>query len=317
MGCSLSKKTPLEVIHGPAEETEEQEEAADKHGGRGDSAVSKGTSDSGVVMDNKECMLPGVVPFQLPPLISESVGKRQATQTGLKQGGSPAQERLKSSEILEELLNEGIIPGQSTSGEATGIMLNNSEESRRRPPARLESLSTKNTQSVLNRDEIDQKMRQAESRGDELKTQVESSVARRPAPPAPPAPAAEEEDDDAFLTPVELLQSTLPADAGPALQLHINAIREVAEGEGSTRVIDESECRPDSGGAEETTGREQQWMRRGGGSEGEERGSQSVVKEDDEVTKVEELMVGQLVTALEELENDSSFQHGEEQEGTF
>lgn len=46
-----------------------QDETGSKHGGRGDSAVSKGTTDSGVVMDNRDVpTLPGAVPRKLPPL---------------------------------------------------------------------------------------------------------------------------------------------------------------------------------------------------------------------------------------------------------
>lgn len=46
-----------------------QNETGSKHGGRGDSAVSKGTTDSGVVMEGGEVpVLPGTVPRRLPPL---------------------------------------------------------------------------------------------------------------------------------------------------------------------------------------------------------------------------------------------------------
>jgi len=48
-----------------------QDEAGSEVEGRGDSAVSKGTTDSGVVMDNRDNpVLPGAVPRKLPPLTS-------------------------------------------------------------------------------------------------------------------------------------------------------------------------------------------------------------------------------------------------------
>lgn len=46
-----------------------QDETGSKLDGRGDSAVSKGTTDSGVVMENVEMpVIPGAVPRKLPPL---------------------------------------------------------------------------------------------------------------------------------------------------------------------------------------------------------------------------------------------------------
>ena len=61
-----------------------QDETGSKVEGRGDSAVSKGTTDSGVVMENVP-VLPGAVPRKLPPLTSECVGEGEAdriTQAG-------------------------------------------------------------------------------------------------------------------------------------------------------------------------------------------------------------------------------------------
>ncbi len=46
-----------------------QDETGSKLDSRGDSAVSKGTTDSGVVMENREIpVLPGAVPTKRPPL---------------------------------------------------------------------------------------------------------------------------------------------------------------------------------------------------------------------------------------------------------
>lgn len=64
-----------------------QEETGSKHGSRGDSAVSKGTTDSGVVMENKEIpAFPGVVPRQIPPLSSEHDGESEAGRITCESG---------------------------------------------------------------------------------------------------------------------------------------------------------------------------------------------------------------------------------------
>uniref|UniRef100_UPI003AAC9A23 stathmin domain-containing protein 1 n=1 Tax=Centroberyx gerrardi TaxID=166262 RepID=UPI003AAC9A23 len=209
MGCGRSKTTVVHPMRSGELEGNE-DETGSKHGGRGDSAVSKGTTDSGVVMENREIpVLPGAVPRKLPPLTAGP---------GLQQQDGPAVERPDSSDILEELLNQGIIPvGQSRergsgAGEAYNIMLDDSEEPRRRPPARLESLKSRKEQSPTSREAIDQKMRLAEerrkSREDELKTRLRTKSARVRGP-APSSTALEEVNAAA---PVEQLQKPLTPD---------------------------------------------------------------------------------------------------------
>ena len=160
-----------------------QDETGSKLDGRGDSAVSKGTADSGVVMEeNRELpVLPGALPRKLPPLsrVGESEADRVAEDgeclprtRWINQPASHCRNnnnnklisqsginkvilfcsmillwreynarnlkcycfvrlwglRQHSSKILEELLNEGIIPvGQrgSAAGEAYSIMVSN------------------------------------------------------------------------------------------------------------------------------------------------------------------------------------------------
>ncbi|XP_056154005.1 stathmin domain-containing protein 1 [Lampris incognitus] len=136
MGCGVSKTTVVQPIN-PNELQREEDETASKHGGRGDSAVSKVTTDSGVVMESRDVL------------------------------GSPGIERLKSSEILEQLLSQGILlvgERNSKAGEAYNIMLDDKELPRRRPPARLESLKVRKEQSPTSREAIDHKMRLAEER---------------------------------------------------------------------------------------------------------------------------------------------------------
>ncbi|XP_023118806.1 stathmin domain-containing protein 1 [Amphiprion ocellaris] len=305
MGCGSSSQTTVRPLTA-AELNGDQDETGSKLGGRGDSAVSKGTADSGVVMENREITrLPGEVSTQLPPLTSDTVRDSEVNriaQDCLLQRDSTVQERPKSSEILEELLNQGIIPvGQSrekSSGppEAYSIMLDDRDGVKRRPPARLESLKAKKAQSLHSREEIDEKMRLAEerrkSREDELKVRLRTKSARVRGP-APISSVGE--DEDASLTPVEPLRSPLFPDAAPA-PLHDGQIAsEAAEGGEWARQAG-------SDGRDERRG-----DNRGGGAE---RGSE-------ELTQVEELKAGQLLSASGELESDSSFQHVEDKDGIF
>lgn len=194
MGCGNSTNTTVRSLV-PDELKGDEDETGSKHSSRGDSAASKSTTDSGVVMENREVpALPGVVPRKLPPLTS-------AASPRLLRRDSPTQERLKSSEILEELLNQGIIPvgpardSGSGAGEAYSIMLNNREGALRRPPARLESLKANKT--LRSREEIDEKIRLAEERRklkeDELKSRLRAKSARVRVPARSMSP---EEDED-------------------------------------------------------------------------------------------------------------------------
>ncbi|XP_018553538.1 stathmin domain-containing protein 1 isoform X2 [Lates calcarifer] len=214
MGCSSSTNTAVQPLT-QEEVNGGEDETGSKLGGRGDSAVSKGTTDSGVVMENKEIPeLPGAVPRKLPPLTSECV---RETSPGLLRRDSAGQERQKSSEILEELLNQGIIPvGQSEgrtsgAGEAYSIMLDDRDVVRRRPPARLESLKDKKLQSLHTREEIEEKIKLAEERRklreDELKMRLRAQSARVR---VRTSVSATVEDEDTPVTPVKLTQSPLP-----------------------------------------------------------------------------------------------------------
>ncbi|KAJ3609258.1 hypothetical protein NHX12_023782 [Muraenolepis orangiensis] len=117
--------------------------------------------------------------------------------------------RPQSSEILDQLLSQGIIPAappgerRSGPGEAYNIMLDDGEVPRRRPPARLESLKERKEQISPSRESIDHKMLQAEERRkqkeDELKTRLRTKSARVRASAAFPA---ESEDQQSPQTPV-------------------------------------------------------------------------------------------------------------------
>ncbi|XP_057683776.1 stathmin domain-containing protein 1 isoform X2 [Corythoichthys intestinalis] len=135
---------------------------------RGDSAVSKLTEDSGVVATENGEVLPGEVLVNPPGLLGREV---------------PMQERPTSSDILEELQKEGIIPlspsRETANGQAYTIMLDESDATRRRPPARLESLKVKRLPS---KEEMEEKMRLADERRklreDELTARLRSKSAR-------------------------------------------------------------------------------------------------------------------------------------------
>ncbi|XP_029299805.1 stathmin domain-containing protein 1 [Cottoperca gobio] len=321
MGCCSSTNTAVRPLK-PEGVKGDEDETGSKVDGRGDSAVSKGTTDSGVVMENRDIpVLPGAVPRRLPPLASECVTESDAdrmTQNGLLQQESTLQERPKSSEILKELLNQGIIPVGAQSrergsgaGEAYSIMLDHREVVRRRPPARLESLKAKKVQNLPSKEEIEEKIRLAEERRklreDELKRRLRTKSARVRGP----APTSStEEDEDAALTTVEPLQSPLtpePLDPLPHSQIK----REAAEGgEWVREAADDG--REEIGSADKREGRTEKR-----GERGDNRGSGGD-GEEEELTQVEELRKDQLLlTASGELESDSSFQHAEDKEEIF
>ncbi|KAI3358594.1 hypothetical protein L3Q82_015002, partial [Scortum barcoo] len=295
------------------------DETGSKLDGRGDSAVSKGTTDSGVVMENRDMpVLPGAVPRKLPPL------------TGLQH-----QERPESSQILEELLSQGIIPvGQnrergSGAGEAYSIMLDDREGVRRRPPARLESLKAKSDQKLPSKEEIEEKMRLAEERRkfifyfhllpphsqlrkDELKTRLRTKTARVR---DPAHTSSTEEDRDAALIPVDPLHSSLiqdPLDLSLSSQI---LYQEPESGELAREVGGDSrEC-----GESDSRGREEGGEKgdnKGEGAEGVSEGGHRG-EEEEEPAQVEEHTNDQLLVASGELESDSSFQHAEDKEEMF
>ncbi|XP_076157951.1 stathmin domain-containing protein 1 [Alosa pseudoharengus] len=180
MGCGASSNITLVEPVKPSSENEHDllEVQRTEGGDRGDSAVSKHTTDSGLGLEAAEgIILPGAVPRQLPPLRASSLGQAQNNTP------SPRQE---SSEILEQLLNQGIIPAQphtASNGEAYSIIMDDAEKPLRRPPPRLEKLMVrKEEQGTATKEDIEEKMRQAEERRqtkeDELKVRLRTKSAR-------------------------------------------------------------------------------------------------------------------------------------------
>ncbi|XP_072303202.1 stathmin domain-containing protein 1 [Eucyclogobius newberryi] len=210
MGCGSSSSTAVVRPLAPENLKGEEDETGSKHSCRGDSAVSKNTNDSGVVMENREVpALPGAVPGKLPPLTPFTVSPP------LLRRDSQTQDRQKSSEILQELLTQGIIPTDPSRenscavGEAYSIMLNDKERALRRPPARLESLKENKTQ--LSKEVIDEKIRLAEERRklkeEEMKSRLRAKTARVRVPTRSSHTGEEEDPMEQLVVPTQVPQS--------------------------------------------------------------------------------------------------------------
>ncbi|XP_006787885.1 stathmin domain-containing protein 1 [Neolamprologus brichardi] len=288
MGCMNSAVQTL-TVNGDEDDT------GSKVSGRGDSAVSKGTADSGVVMENREIPgdIPGAVPRTLPLLTSESI------RENVLLWDNEITERQKSHKILEELLNQGIIPKEqhreksSRVGEAYSIMLDDNEGARRRPPARLESLKVKKAKKLHTREELEEKIRLAEERRklkeDKLKMRLRSKSARvRVRVPA--IISSTEKDKDTSITPVKTLAAPHPS----------QVMREAAEGG--------EWVREDGDGKREC---EEEAKKAGKREKREEGGESREKEEEEEMTQVQEF------TASGELECHSSFQHADDKEEVF
>ncbi|TRZ01700.1 hypothetical protein DNTS_003586 [Danionella cerebrum] len=186
MGCGSSKITVVQPVKPSSldgNERETLEGVMVQGGARGDSAVSKMTSDSGVSLDTAG--LPGSVPRLLPPIAVQS--------PGLVHQSEP---RVDSNEILGQLLDQGIIPAQTKhggSGQAYHItMMDDSGKPRSRPPARLESLKIKKEQENLKKEDIDIKMRQVEERRKEREEDLKRRLRVKSARPRLPVTEGDE-----------------------------------------------------------------------------------------------------------------------------
>ncbi|KAL3983841.1 transcription regulator BACH [Sarotherodon galilaeus] len=295
MGCLNSTITAVQTLT----VNEDEDDTGSKLSGRGDSAVSKGTADSGVVMENRGD-IPGAVPRTLPPLTSESIRENVLLRD------NEITERQNSHKILEELLNQGIIPKEqhreksSRVGEAYSIMLDDNEGARRRPPARLESLKMKKAQILHTREELEEKIQLAEERRklkeDKLKMRLRTKSARVR---VPATISSTEKDEDASITPVETLAAPHPS----------QVMREAAEGGEWMDGDDNRGCEEEVKKAGKRERREEGGDHRGEAAEREVESSEK--EEEEEMTQVEEF------TASGELECDSSFQHADDKEEVF
>ncbi|XP_062846609.1 stathmin domain-containing protein 1 [Trichomycterus rosablanca] len=182
MGCGISKITAVEPV-----KPDTKENVPVRDSPRGDSAVSKITTDSGVGLDTGETtLLPGAVPRILPPLRARSPVLTSENQ------------RPDSSVIIEQLLSQGIIPAQSRvggSGEAYNIMLDDAGRPTRRPPPRLETLKINKEREITRKEDIDERMRQVEERRKVREEGLLNRLRAKSAQPRGIAPVMDEKEE--------------------------------------------------------------------------------------------------------------------------
>ncbi|XP_064410438.1 stathmin domain-containing protein 1 [Latimeria chalumnae] len=202
MGCGSSRTIVVQPVNGikngrPRGENNNEVKQSPSgtsitSNARDGSAVSKHTTDSGVEIDELAAgNLPGVVPKRLKPL-KEKVGPLPSNEmnidlpvnrSGLNQKNrQDLRGRQNSTDILEELLMQGIIQSRSRivrNGEAFDVMVETTEKPLRKPPARLEKLkSKKEKENSVTIEDIENKMKAAEvrrkSKEEELKKRLRS-----------------------------------------------------------------------------------------------------------------------------------------------
>ncbi|XP_006861079.1 PREDICTED: stathmin domain-containing protein 1 [Chrysochloris asiatica] len=179
MGCGPSQ--PVEQRHVPAPrkgweegvkdavaETHPKDSCTDQT----EAALPRDTVDSGGDLEKQTQVgsLPGTIP-ESPPSPSERNGR---VHSDLVSSGLITQPphlenraRQKSSDILEELIVQGIIQSHSQvfrSGESYDVMVNVTEKPLRKPPARLKKLKIKREMKDLTRKDIEEKLQAAEER---------------------------------------------------------------------------------------------------------------------------------------------------------
>ncbi|MEE6464886.1 hypothetical protein FKM82_006389 [Ascaphus truei] len=152
--------------------------------GRDGSALSKGTMDSGLGLEDEGAgeRLPGAVTETFFHRGRQHRLKNDLPLLNSNHGNQQDRERQKSSDILEELMTQGIIQRQTTfvkNGEAYDVLMDTSEKPLGKPPAKLEKLKTKKKKKkTLTREDIETKMKAAEERRktkeEELKKRLRS-----------------------------------------------------------------------------------------------------------------------------------------------
>ncbi|KAJ8335106.1 hypothetical protein SKAU_G00407450 [Synaphobranchus kaupii] len=174
MGCGSSKITMVRPVN--------RSGCEDSFGAfpRGDSAVSKHTNDSGLGLEagEGEAHLRRALPTLSPLTVPSS---------------APGSSRETSSDILQQLRNQGILLAPSTlggAGEAYSLM-DSTDRVLQKPPARLQSLKE---QPITNKENIEGKMTSVEERRKvkeaELRQRLRSARLRSN------AKLNEEEDED-------------------------------------------------------------------------------------------------------------------------
>ncbi|XP_069585034.1 stathmin domain-containing protein 1 [Ranitomeya imitator] len=193
---------------------------------RDGSAMSKGTLDSGVGLDEGAgSHIPGTVAETMfSPRTAISVNKDSSALNG----ESVTRERQTSSDILKELMSQGIIQSQSKvvkNGEAYDVLMDTPGKSLQRPPAKLEKLKTirKKTKS-LTKEDIESKMQAAEERRKTKEEELKKRLRERPTTALPSMALRRSEGS---FTPDDGQEAEV---TGPAETLDSDALENVIDG---------------------------------------------------------------------------------------
>ncbi|XP_060046871.1 stathmin domain-containing protein 1 isoform X2 [Erinaceus europaeus] len=163
----------------------------------------KDTSGSSQSLENQDQLgsLPGTIPESSP---SHRERKERANSelvtNGLAHKPQPLEnrERQKSSDILEELIIQGIIQSHSKifkNGESYDVMVNPTETPLRKPPARLKKLKTKKELKAFTMKDIEEKMQAVEERRKTKEEEIRKRLrSERHLPPAHPSDSAAPRD---------------------------------------------------------------------------------------------------------------------------
>ncbi|XP_057644008.1 stathmin domain-containing protein 1 [Chionomys nivalis] len=145
-----------------------------------EAAWPKDTEDNAENLDQQTQMgsLPGTIPESSPPP-SEINGRVNSDPVANAIINKPqlleSRERPKSSDILEELIVQGIIQSRSKvfrDGESYDVMVDTTEKSLRKPPARLKKLKVKKEVKDFTIQDIEEKMQAAEERRKTKKEEI-------------------------------------------------------------------------------------------------------------------------------------------------
>lgn len=175
MGCGPSQ--PVEEprqVPAPKKVWEEGFKADATHPGQkcGPQNKAKDTvsSSQGLEPQDQLGSLPGTIPESSPsPTERKGRANSDLVANGLTHKPQPLEnrERQKSSDILEELIIQGIIQSHSKTfknGESYDVMVNPTEIPLRKPPARLKKLKTKKELKAFTMKDIEEKMQAVEER---------------------------------------------------------------------------------------------------------------------------------------------------------
>ncbi|KAG9479215.1 hypothetical protein GDO78_012736, partial [Eleutherodactylus coqui] len=150
---------------------------------RDGSAFSKGTLDSGVGLDEEGAG------SHIPGTVAETVFSPRRVislnnDISALNGEAVTRERQTSSDILEELMSEGILQSQSKvvkNGEAYNVLVDTPGKPLRKPPAKLEKLKIiKTNDKSLTKEDIEAKMKAAEERRKTKEEELKKRLRERP-----------------------------------------------------------------------------------------------------------------------------------------